>query len=186
MAGTSMTGESSSRSLMWMMIAVLLGLGTLLIGGLFLANKMVKSVGLTAATSRDTIHTPAGSFRLERQNEVGPSMPVYPSAALVLPGENAAALALQERQEGISSVTYQTHDTRDSVDLWYANHLSAEFSRHDSGEKPLPEVFHDARVADTDIAFVAERGKQVRIIALSLDATGTSISLVSFDKKSAQ
>lgn len=181
-----MTGESSSKSLMWMMIAVVFGLGGLLAGGLFLANKMVSTAGLTVSTSRDTVHTPAGSFRLERLGEAGPTMPVYPDAALVLPGGKAAGRALQERQEGITSVTYQSHDPRDMVDSWYAKHLTAEFSRHDAGEKPLPEVFHDARVADTDIAFVAERGKQLRIIALSLDASGTSISLVSFDKKSGQ
>jgi hypothetical protein len=187
MSESSMSGESSSsKSLMWMMIAVLVGLGALLGGGLFLANKMVRSIGLAAATSKDTIRTPAGSFRVEKQNEVGPGLPVYPSAALVLPTDKAAAQAMQERSEGISSVTYQTRDTRNSVDEWYAKHLGAEFSRHDSGEKPLPEVFHDAHVSDSDIAFVAERGKQVRIVALSLNATGTSISLLSFDKKLGQ
>jgi hypothetical protein len=186
MAESMTTDNSTSRSLMWMMMAVLGGLGIMLIGGLFLANKRVRSVGLSAAISRDTVHTPKGSFRYERQAEVGPSMPVYPTAALVLPSDKAASEAIKESQQGIRSVTYQTHDTRDAVDVWYSKHLSAEYSRHDAGEKPLPEVFHEGRVADSDIAFVAERGKQVRIVALSIDATGTSISLVSFDKKLGQ
>lgn len=186
MAESMSTDNSTSRSLMWMMVAVLGGLGIMLIGGLFLANKMVRSVGLAAATSRDTVHTPRGSLRYERQSDVGPSMPVYPTAALVLPSDKAATEAIKERNEGISSATYQTHDSRDMVDLWYSKHLTAEFSRHDAGEKPLPDVFHDARVADSDIAFVAQRGKQVRIVALAIDATGTSVTLIGFDKKPGQ
>jgi hypothetical protein len=187
MAESSTTeGSSSSKSLMWMMIAVFVGLSGLLSGGLFLANRMVRSMGLAAATSKDTIRTPAGSFRLEKQNEVGPGLPVYPNASLVLPTEKAAALAIQERKNGISAVTYQTRDTRDSVDIWYSKHLGPEFARHDAGEKPLPEVFRDARVSDSDIAFLAERGRQVAIVALSLGARGTSISLLRFDKAPGQ
>jgi hypothetical protein len=72
------------------------------------------------------------------------------------------------------------------VDSWYAKHLSTEFQRHDAGEKPLPEVFQNVRVSDSDIAFVAERGQQVRIVTLSLDAGGTKIELIRLDKPSEQ
>lgn len=187
MAESSASGDSSSsKSLLWMMIAVFVGLSGLLAGGLFLANRMVGSMGLAAATSKDTIHTPAGSFRLERQNEVGPGLPVYPNAAMVLPDQKSTAVAIEERKNGISTVTYRTRDTRDSVDLWYSKHLSGEFIRHDAGEKPLPEVLRNARVTDNDVAFVAERGKQVRVVTLSLHETGTSIALLSFDKSPGQ
>jgi hypothetical protein len=186
MAESAADGSSSSKSLLWMMIAVFIGLSGLLGGGLFLANRMVRSMGLAAATSKGTIRTPAGSFRLEKQGEVGPGLPVYPNAAMVLPTDKATSLAIEERRAGISTVTYQTRDTRGSVDLWYSQHLGPEFARHDSGEKPLPEVFRDARVSDSDIAFLAQRGRQVRIVALSLDATGTSISLLRFDKSPGQ
>lgn len=188
MAESSSSGDSSSsKSLLWMMIAVFVGLGGLLGGGLFLANRMVGSVGLAAATSKDIIHTPAGNFHLEKQNEVGPGLPVYSNASLVLPSEKSAALAIEERNSGMNAVTYHTRDTRDSVDLWYSKHLSPEFARHDAGENPLPEVLREARVTDSDIAFLAQRGRQVRIVALSLDAAGgTSISLVGFDKAPGQ
>jgi hypothetical protein len=182
----TMGGSSSSKSLLWMMIAAFLGLGVLLGGGLFLANRMVRSMGLAAATSKDTIRTPAGSFRLVKQNEIGPGLPVYPNSSLVLPTEKAAALAIQERNSGISAVTYHTRDTRDSVDIWYSKHLGPEFARHDAAEKPLPEVFRDTRVSDSAIAFLAQRGKQIRIVALSLDATGTSVSLLRFDRAPGQ
>ena len=130
------TGSSSSKSLLWMMIAMFVGIGALLSGGLFMASRMVHSVGLSAATNKDTIRTPAGSFRLERQNEAGPTLPIYPNAILVLPDEKAAVIALQQRQMGMSAVTYETHDTRESVDIWYSKNLSPEFARHDAGENP--------------------------------------------------
>jgi hypothetical protein len=77
---------------------------------------------------------------------------------------------------------YHTADLRDFVDNWYSQHLSPEFKRRDSGDKPIPDVFKDANVADSDIAFVAERGAQTRIVALSMDEGGTKISLIRVDK----
>ena len=92
MAESSASGESSSsKSLMFMTIAVFFGLSCLLGGGLFLANRVVRSIGLVAATSRDTIRTPAGSFRIEKQNDVGPGLPVYPNTEMVLPTEKATS-----------------------------------------------------------------------------------------------
>lgn len=176
------TGSSSSKSLLWMMIAMFVGIGGLLGGGLFMASRMVHTVGLSAATNRDTIRTPAGSFRMEKQNQAGPTLPIYPNAILVLPDQKAAVVALQQQQMGISAVTYETHDTRESVDIWYSKNLSPEFAHHDAGEKPLLGVLKQARVSENDTAFLAERGRQVRIVSLSLAPTGTSISLVRFDK----
>ena len=187
MAESSASGESSSsKSLMFMTIAVFFGLSCLLGGGLFLANRVVRSIGLVAATSRDTIRTPAGSFRIEKQNDVGPGLPVYPNTEMVLPTEKATAIALQARKSGISSVTYQTPDTRDEVEEWYVKHLGPEFTRHDAGEKSLPEIFRDVRISDSDVAFLAERGRQVRVVSLSLSPKGTSISLFRFTKSTGQ
>jgi hypothetical protein len=180
------TGSSSSKSLLWMMIAMFVGIGGLLGGGLFMASRMVHSVGLSAATNKDTIRTPGGSFRLQKQNEAGPTLAIYPNAILVLPDEKAAVIALQQRQMGMSAVTYETRDTRESVDIWYSKNLSPEFARHEAGEKPLPEALKEARVSENDTAFLAERGRQVRIVSLSLTRAGTSISLIRFDKAPGQ
>jgi hypothetical protein len=187
MAEPSSAGNSSaSKSLMWMMIALFSGMAVLLGGGVFLAGRIVRSVGLTATASKDTVTTPIGSFRMELQDRVGPGLPVYPHASLELPSESAAVGAIKEGQAGVRAVTYHTMDTRDFVDSWYSKHLSPEFTRHDAGDKPLPDIFRDAQVSESDIAFVAERGQQVRIVALSLDSTGTNISLIRFEKAAAQ
>ena len=187
MSEGSVSGESSSsKSLMWMMIAFFAGLGILLGGGMFLASRISKVAGISASMSKDTRRTPAGSFRLERESAVGPGLPVYPGSSLLVPGENQAAEALQNSRKGIEEVDYHTNDTRDSVDEWYSKHLSSEFHRHDAGEMPLPDVFQNMRVSQSDIAFAAQRGQQVRIVALSLDAGGTKISLIRLDKAAQQ
>jgi hypothetical protein len=156
----------------------------LLAGGLFLASRVVRSMGLSAASAKDTVRTPGGSFRLEKETEVGPGLPVYPRSSLVVPDDDAAAAAIKQAQNGIQTSTYHTTDTRDFVDEWYSKHLSPEFTRRDAGDKPVPAIFNDTRVSDSDIAFVAEREQMVRIVALSLDSGGTKISLIRFSKSS--
>ena len=168
---------------MWMMAALFTGLGILLGGGLFLANKVVRSVGISASTANsETIHTAGGDFRLQSENQVGPALPVYPRGALELPGANAAQSRVKDLQKGVSVVTYHASDSRDFVDNWYSQHLAPEFTRHDPGEKPVPEAFQNTPVSETDIAFAAERGALARIVALAMDGSGTRISLIRVDK----
>ncbi len=182
--GSSSGNSSSSKSLMWMMVGLFTGLAILLAGGLFLASRVVRSLGLSAASARDTIRTPGGSFRLEKETEVGPGLPVYPRSSLVVPDDDTAAAAIKQAQSGIETSTYHTTDTRDFVDEWYSKHLSPEFTRRESGANTAPAIFTDSRVSDSDIAFVAERDQMVRIVALSLDSGGTKISLIRFKKSS--
>jgi hypothetical protein len=187
MAEGPASGESSpSKSLMWMMIAFFAGLGALLGGGMLLASRISKVAGISASMNKDTRRTPGGSFRLEKESAIGPGLPIYPHSSLIVPGESQAAEALQNAKKGIEEVNYHTADMRDLVDAWYVKHLSSEFQRHDAGERPLPEVFQNMRVSESDIAFVAQRGQQVRIVALSLDASGTKITLIRLDRASEQ
>ena len=139
-------------------------------------------MGLAAANARETLRTPGGSFRLEKETEIGPGLPVYPRSSLVVPDDEAAVSAVKQARSGIETSTYHTTDTRDFVDSWYSKHLSPEFTRRDAGDKPVPAIFSDVRVSDSDIAFVAEREQLVRIVALSLDPGGTKISLIRFSK----
>jgi hypothetical protein len=182
--GSSSGNSSSSKSLMWMMIALYAGLALLLAGGLFVASRVVRSMGLTAANAVNTVRTPGGSLRLEKEGQVGPGLPVYPRSSLIVPDDSTAAIAVKQAQNGIEISTYHTTDTRDFVDEWYGKHLSPEFTRRDSADKPVPAIFSDARVSDNDIAFVAEREQMEGIVALSIDSGGTKISLIRFSKPS--
>jgi hypothetical protein len=180
MSDSSSSGDSSaSKSLMWMMLALFAGLGVMLAGGLFLANGLLHSMSMAASsTNKNTLRTPMGSFRLEKQDQVGPGLPVYPRSSLRLPGTDNTSAAMQQAQDGIASVTYQTQDDRDAVSNWYGEHLSPEFTRHDSTERPLPEPFGAVPVADGDIAFLAERAGNLRAVTLSADPAGTKICMI--------
>jgi hypothetical protein len=182
--GSSSGNSSSSKSLMWMMIGLFTGLAILLASGLFVASRVVGSMGLSAASPKDTVRTPGGNFRLEKETEVGPGLPVYTRSSLIVPDDAAAAAAVRQAQSGIETSTYHSNDTRDLVDQWYRKHLSPEFTRRDAGERPVPAIFSEARISDNDIAFVAEREQMLRIVALSEDSGGTRISLIRFSKSS--
>jgi hypothetical protein len=173
---------SSSKSLMWMMAAFFAGLAVLLAAGLFVASRAVRSMGLSAASARDAIKTPGGTFRLVQETQVGPGLPVYPRASLIVPDDASAAAAIKQAQKGIEVSAYESSDARDFVDSWYAKHLSPEFTRHDPGEKLEGSLYVDAHVSDNDVVFVAQRDEKMRVVALSADPNGTKISLIRFDK----
>jgi len=120
--GSVSGNSSSSKSLMWMMIGLFAGLAVLLGSALFFASRAVRSMGLSAASAKDTMRTPGGSFRLEKETEVGPGLPLYPRSALVVPDDDTAATSIKEAQNGIETSIYHTTDTRDFVDSWYAKH----------------------------------------------------------------
>ena len=115
---------------------------------------------------------------LEKAKEVGPGLPVYPAATLVLAGSAAAHLPLTDDQPQVLSSTYHTNTSREYVATWYLEHLSPEFARQDSGPKKLPEALRNAHISDDDIAFVGERGDQIRVVELALDEIGTKITLL--------
>jgi hypothetical protein len=175
----SASGEGpSSKSLLFMMVSMTCGFCILLGGGLLMTSRVIKALSLRASSDRSTVHTPLGEFRLEQAKAVGPGLPVYPAAALVLPGSAAAHLSLNDDQPQVIASTYHTNSSREYVAIWYLEHLSPEFARQDSGPKKLPEVFRDSHISDDDIAFLGERGDQVRVVSLSTEDTGTRITLL--------
>lgn len=186
MADAPASGSSTSKSLMWMSVALFGGMAVLLGGGLFLAGRVVRSVGMSASAGPNVVRTPGGGLRVEREKEVGPGIPMYPHASLVIPGEKEAVQATKDAENNTTRVVYLTTDPRDLVDQWYQDHLAKDFQRHDAGETPQLDVFQDARVSGDDIAFLAERENHTRIVALTMDATGTRITLIRIDKPSAE
>ena len=174
---SSDSGAPSSKSLLFMMLAMTCGFCVLLGVGLLMASRVIGALGLRAGSDKTTVRTPLGEFRVEKAREVGPGLPVYPAATLVLPGA-AAHLAANDDQPQVISSTYHTNSSREYVATWYVEHLSSEFARQDAGSKKLPEAFRNSRISDDDIAFVGERGEQVRVVALAIDEMGTKITLL--------
>jgi hypothetical protein len=179
MSETSAGNSSSSKSLMFMTLALFGGFGVMLGGGLFIAKRLAQTMGLAAATgTKDTVRTPIGAFRMEKEDQVGPGLPVYPRAALEVPGDVATGQALRDSKNGVVVVTYHTGDTREFVESWYMKHLSPEFSRHQGSETTFPPAFRNVSIDTGDIAFLAERNSNARAVTLSEDSTGTKISLI--------
>jgi len=166
-----------------MMIAMTVGFCILLGGGMLMASRVISVLGLRSSSDKKTVRTPLGEFRYEKAKEVGPGLPVYPGASLVLPGDRSGNVPASDEQPQVLSSTYHTISSREYVAIWYVEHLSPEFARQDSGPKNLPEALRDSPISNDDIAFVGERGEQVRVVALTIDQTGTKITLLRYSAK---
>jgi hypothetical protein len=175
---SSGSGNSSSKSLLFMMIAMTCGFGALLSGGMFLASRVIQAMQLRVGSDKTTVRTPLGDFRMEKAEQVGPGLPVYPQSNLVLPGVGSSRISLTDNSPQVLSSTYHTGASREAVAIWYAEHLSQEFARQDNGPKTIPEVFHNSHIIDDDVIFVGVRGDQVRVVSLSNDEAGTRITLL--------
>jgi hypothetical protein len=171
---------------MWMTAGLFVGMGVLMTGGLFMAGRVVRSVGLgVALAGRDKIHTPGGDFRLEKEADMGPRLLLYPRVSLELPSTNQVAESLKEAQQGINVVNYHSGDPRVFVDDWYKSHLMQDFARFDARDEPVPEIFKMPELADYDVAYASNRGNKTGIVALAVDEAGTKIALIRINKGSA-
>jgi hypothetical protein len=171
-------GAPSSKSLLFMMIAMTCGFCILIGGGMFTASRIIQAMQIRSGSDKSTVRTPIGDFRMQRAQQVGPGLPVYPQADLVVPGADSSHVSLQEDANQVVSGTYHTTASREFVVNWYMEHLSQEFTRQDSGPKKLPGVFRNSHITDDDIVFFGERGDQVRLVSLTADDAGTKITLL--------
>lgn len=187
MAKSSSSGESSSsKSLLFMMAAMFCGIGVLLSGGLLMASRVIHALQLRAEGDKTTVRTPIGDFRFEKAQQVGPGLPIYPQASLVLPAGPASHAVGDESQPQVLASTYHTNAFREYVANWYLEHLSPEFVRQDPGPKNLPEAFQKSHITEADIIFAGERGEQVRLVCLTTEDLGTKITLLRSAKPPSQ
>src|SRR2546422_11362657 len=91
-SGSASDGASSSKSLLFMMIAMTCGFCILLGGALLMTSRVINALGLPAGSDKTTVRTPLGEFRVEKARGVGPGLPVYPAATPGLPGPGAVHL----------------------------------------------------------------------------------------------
>ncbi len=187
MADNSASGDAAfSKSFLWMFIALFGGLAVLLGGALFMATRVVHTLELSSATDPKTVRTPIGDFRFEKAGQVGLGLPVYPRAALILPGADSLPTPTPKSPRQVLTTIYHSNDPRDFVASWYARHLDTEFTRHTSADNPFAAVLQNARVPVPEVLFVGERGDQIRIVSLNEDSSGTRITFLHFNKGEAQ
>ena len=187
MARSASSGESSSsKSLFFMMAAMFCGFAILLSAGLLMTSRVIHALQLHSESDKTIVRTPLGDYRVEKAQEVGPGLPVYPQASLVLPGGEPVHPPANVNQPQVVTSTYHTNSSREYVINWYLGHLSPEFVRQDPGPKNLPEAFQESPIIEADIIFVGERGEQVRLVCLTTDDMGTKISLLRSAKQPSQ
>ena len=143
-----------------------------------MSSRLARAVQIHPAANDQVIRTPGGDWRIERPNEIGPGLPVYPEASLVLPDHSARSAEPKGRPAELQSVAYHTSDPSDVVESWYVGHLGPEFVRN-AGES-LSDVPTGVLPPKNDTTFIGKRGNQIRIAAITADATGTQITLVGF------
>ena len=176
------TGSSySSKSLLWMTLGLFFAMGVLLGGAFFLGGRAMRSAGLVSAKDGKNAHTPLGSLRIEREKELGPTLPLYPNGTLVIPDQHEALKQAQEARSGITRTLYQADDDPDLVDHWYQDHLTAEFKRRGPGESLMPDVFKQLNISDSTVAFLADRKGLIRVVTLVPDSRGVQITLIRYD-----
>lgn len=183
MAQSSTGGSSSSSSLFWMMVAIVCAMGILFGAGILLSSRVLSSMATPAGADKVTVHTPIADLRFEKPNEIGPGLPLYPRAVLLLPGTNSGEAMPQARHAQSQMTTYYTEDVPPLVDSWYLQHLSAEFVRHKFGEPEAPAELGEVSSPIDSVAFLAKRGDQVRMVTLTSNSSGTRITLVRFTKR---
>jgi hypothetical protein len=183
--GSAPGSSSSSKSLLWVKFTLFCGLVLLLSGGIFMTSRLGHALQFHASGNEATVRTGDGDWRVERPNEVGPGLPVYPDARLVLSGRSGLPTAPKHNQADVYTAIYYSTDPSEFVDNWYLKHLGPEFAHSNSADQEIPGILLDASISDNDIAFVGERGDQVRMVAIAPDSTGTKITLVRFTQRKA-
>lgn len=180
------TEGNSSNSLFWMTVAFVCAMGILFGTGILVSSQVLSSMARPAGADNLTMHTPAADLRMEKRNEIGPGLPVYPHAALLLAGANTGEALPHAKHPQSQITTYYTDDVPQLVESWYLQHLGSEFVRHTVGEPQAPPELDEVAVPIDSIAFLGQRGDQIRLVTLTSNANGTRIILVRLAKPQAE
>ena len=175
--------RKSNNAVLWILAIVGGGFVILVIGGLLIAGMFIKHVHVNGSGQRVEIETPAGSLSVNGDQLHATSLPVYPGAKQVKSqGANLEFSGDSGAGMGISTEKYNTPDDLDVVSAWYQQRLGAGYRREEKGSGN----HRDHVSSDADVAYVYEKGDNVRVVALTRKSDGVEIALVRIGKKEVQ
>ena len=177
------TPPKRNDAVLWILAIVGGGFVVLVLGGLLLASMFIRRVHVSQTGKQVEIETPAGALRVDSEQPHPTGLPVYPGAkrlesegaGLELSAPSGAAL-------GISTEKYKASADLDETSKWYAQKLGPSYEREDHGSG----AHHQHVSSDADIAYVYEKGDNVRVVSLTKKSDGVEIELVRIGKKEVQ
>jgi hypothetical protein len=170
-------------AVIWILAIVGGGFVVLVLAGLLLASLFIRSVHVSETGKQVEIDTPAGALRVNGDQTHPTGLPVYPGAkprdsqgaAVELSAASGASL-------GIATEKYLAPGDLGEVSEWYKQKLGPSYRREEHGS-----ATHREHVSsDADVAYVYEKGDNVRIVALTKKSDGIEIELVRIGKKEVQ
>lgn len=175
--------RKSGEWLWWVLGFAGAALILLIVGGLAIARLVVKNVRVAHKGQQVEVATPVGDFSVTSTPAKDVGLPVYPGATPVEPGKNVELGLPEEEGVGIAAAKYCSTDPLGRVDAWYRGHLGPEF-RRETGDKNGNIRVHG--IMTEGVAYVAEKGDDVRVVAMSKKLGGIEIALLRIGKRMAQ
>jgi hypothetical protein len=167
----------------WILAIVGGGFLVLIVGGLLLASLFIRRVHVSDTGKQVEIETPAGALRVNNDRLHSTGLPVYPDAKRI----ESEGSGVELSAPGGAGLAIATEKYTASVDLervsqWYQQHLGPGYEREEHGS-----MTHRQHVdSSAYVAYVYEKGDNVRVVALTRKSEGIEIELLRIGKKEVQ
>jgi hypothetical protein len=164
-------------AVLWILAIVGGGFVVLVLGGLLLASLFIRHVHVSDTGKQ------AGALRVNNDRLHSTGLPVYPDAKRIeSEGSGVELSAPGGAGLAIATEKYMASDDLDQVSKWYQQHLGPGYEREEHGSG----AHRDHVSSSADVAFVYEKGDNVRVVALTKKSDGVEIELVRIGTREVQ
>jgi hypothetical protein len=170
-------------AVLWILAIVAGGFVVLVLGGLLVASMFIHRIHVSDTGKQVEIETPAGALRVNNDRLHPTGLPVYPDAKRIeSEGSGVELSAPGGAGLAIATEKYMASDDLDKISDWYQQKLGPGYQREEHGS-----ATHRQHVnSDADVAYIYEKGDNVRVVALTKKSDGIEIELLRIGKKEVQ
>lgn len=170
--------ERKSTLLWWVLGLLLTALIVLTLGGLLVVRYLARNVEVIQSGDRVEVRSPIGNINVDKNAGDPTGLPKYPGADLFEPGASVELESPAEETVVIIAAKYRTPDELQKVDDWYREKLGTDFQREGRGMMNRKKEIFGIEVRADDVAYVAEKNDELRIVTLRLVDGKTEIAHV--------